>query len=36
MFFDGKHQRFIEDWVYFIEIENEFDKVVQQKFVTGA
>ena len=36
MFFDGKHQRFTEDWVYFMELENEFDKVEQQVFGTGA
>ena len=36
MFFDGQHQRFTEGWDYFVEVESEFDKVVQQKFVTGA
>lgn len=36
MYFDGQHQRFTEGWDYFVEVESEFDKVVQQKFVTGA
>lgn len=36
MYFDGQYQRFTEGWDYFVEVESEFDKVVQQKFVTGA
>ena len=36
MYFDGQYQRFTEGWEYFVKVESEFDKVVQQKFVTGA
>lgn len=35
MFFDGKYQKFTEGWDYFIEIDNEFDKVEQQTLGAG-
>ena len=32
MYFDGQYQRFTEGWDYFMEVESEFDKVVQMEF----
>ena len=36
MYFDGQYQKFTEGWNYFVEIESEFDEVIQQTFETGA
>lgn len=36
MYFDGQYQKFTEGWNYFVEIESEFDEVIQQTFGTGA
>ena len=36
MYFDGQYQRFTEGWDYFVEVESEFDEVIQQTFGTGA
>ena len=32
MYFDGKYQRFTEGWDYFVDVECDFDKVVQMEF----
>ena len=32
MYFDGQYQRFTEGWDYFVDVECDFDKVVQMEF----